>query len=277
VIDPRRRGSNPKVANLLNMLPRAAHDMLVIADSDIAVRPDYLQAIAGELQRPGVGGVTCLYHGVAGTGVWARLSALAINSHFLPNVVLALRLALARPCFGSTIALKRDTLRRIGGLEAFADTLADDYAIGAAIRATGLQVAIPPFSVSHACFERSLATLLAHDLRVARTIKSIDPLGYYGAVLTHPLPLALLAIPAGGSAALLVTAAALACRVMLCLCVERTFGLTRQPFGLIPLRDLLSFSVYVCSLFGTAVDWRGTAYKVCWDGRLVPDGRQVGP
>ena len=277
VIDPRRRGSNPKIANLANMLPHAQHDLLVIADSDIEVGRDYLQAIATQLQRPGVGGVTCLYHGIAGVGVWARLSALAINGHFLPNVVLALRLALARPCFGSTIALRRSTLRRIGGFEAFADTLADDYAIGAAIRTTGDDVAIPPFSVPHACFERSLAALLAHDLRVSRTIKSVDPLGYCGALITHPLPLSLLGILAGGSDALVLAATALACRGVLCLCVEHAFGLARQPYWLIPFRDLLSFAVYVWSLFGTAVDWRGAAYRVSWDGRLMPDRKRAVP
>jgi ceramide glucosyltransferase len=194
VADPRQRGSNPKVSNLANMLHRAQHDVLVLADSDIEVGRDFLNQIVAELQRPGVGAVSCLYHGLADDGFWPRQSALAINAHFLPNVVLAIQLGLSEPCFGAAIAMRRGMLCRIGGFEAFADSLADDYEIGAAVRAAGAEVVIPRFSIGHACFEGSLRALLAHDLRAARTIKSIDPIGYCGALLTHPFPLA----PGGG-------------------------------------------------------------------------------
>jgi ceramide glucosyltransferase len=271
VVDPRQRGSNPKVSNLANMLHRAQHEVLVLADSDIEVGGDFLSRIVAELQRPGVGAVSCLYHGIASNGFWARQSALAINAHFLPNVVLAIQLGLSEPCFGAAIAMRRSMLRRIGGFEAFADSLADDYEIGAAVRATGAEVAIPPFSIGHACFERSLRALLAHDLRAARTIKSIDPIGYCGALLTHPFPLALIAVAAGSNRALWLAALALGCRGVLCLSVEHAFGLPRQSYLHIPLRDVLSFAVYIWGLFGSAVSWRGAAYHVTWDGRLTAD------
>jgi ceramide glucosyltransferase len=79
---------------------------------------------------------------------------MAIDYHFLPDVLVGLALGLARPCFGSTIALRRETLAAIGGFEAFLSYLADDYAMGEAVRATGMRVAIPPFVVAHACAER---------------------------------------------------------------------------------------------------------------------------
>jgi ceramide glucosyltransferase len=271
VVDARQRGTNPKVSNLANMLHRASHDVLVMADSDIEVGRDFLNRMVAELQRPGVGAVSCLYHGVASNGFWARQSALAINAHFLPNVVLAIQLGLAEPCFGAAIAIRRGMLRRIGGFEAFADSLADDYEIGAAVRATGAEIAIPPFSIGHACFERSLRALFAHDLRAARTIKSIDPIGYCGALLTHPFPLALIALAAGDGKALWLAGLALGCRGVLCLSVEHAFTLSRQSYLHIPLRDVLSFAVYVWGLFGTAVNWRGAGYHVTWEGRLTAD------
>ncbi len=277
VIGTRRRGTNPKISNLLNLLPHARHDVLVIADSDIEVGPDYLKNLAAELDRPGVGAVSCLYHGVANGGAWAKLAALAITSHFLPNAVLALNWHLAQPCFGATIALRRAVLTRIGGLEAFADSLADDYEIGTAVRAAGYQVAVPGFTVGHVCFERSLGELFAHDLRAARTIKNIDPLGYYGAVITHPLPLALLGLPAYGSGALWLAVLALACRIALCLSVATTCKLGHQPYWLVPFRDLLSFAVFVRSLFGGTVGWRGASYRVSWSGRLMPDRTEAEP
>src|SRR5207248_2275709 len=110
----------PKISNLLNMFPAAKHDLLVISDSDIAVPQNYLASIMAAIQTPGTGAVTCCYTGApAIPGVWARLSAMGINQHFLPDVLFAIRYGLAAPCFGSTIALNKDALAEIGGLSRF--------------------------------------------------------------------------------------------------------------------------------------------------------------
>jgi ceramide glucosyltransferase len=270
-VDARAHGSNRKISNVSNMAALARHDVLVLSDSDIEVGPDYLAAMAGELQKPGIGAVTCLYHGIGEVGIWSRLSALAINTHFLPNVITALNCRLARPCFGSTIALRRETLAEIGGFQAYADCLADDYEIGNAVRATGRAVSIPSFTVGHACSQRSLRQLFLDELRYARTIKTIDPAGYAGAVITHPLPLALLALMLGSPHAWLVVPLALACRIVLGRCIEHAFGLKHQQIWLLPLRDCLSFAVFVTSFFGAAVSWRGYKYHVLAGGALVQD------
>jgi ceramide glucosyltransferase len=241
----------------------------VVADSDIQVGPNYLADVVGELERPGVGAVTCLYHGIAGAGFWSRLSSIAINTHFLPEVIIALRFRLAQPCFGATIAMRRETLNRIGGFSEFADYLAEDYSIGEAIRSAGYKVAIPSFSVGHVCAENDFASLLGQQMRFARTIKSIDPIGYAGSVIAYPLPLALIAALLGGNGTLLV--AVLACRAILCMSVTRVFRLAPQPYWLIVIQDLISFFVYVGSFFGMTVGWRGQNYRVLKGGRLVED------
>ena len=269
--DTRHHGSNHKVSNLINMLPRARHDTLILSDSDIVVGPDYLRMLTALLSVPGVGAVTCLYHGIGSESIWSRLSALAINGHFLPQAMTGLALNVTKPCFGATIALRRSTLERIGSFGAFADELADDYAIGAAVRAAGYEVVTAPFLVGHRCFEASLRQLLRHQIRVARTIKTIDPIGYAGTVLTHPLPLALLGMLSGSTAAVLLAVAALASRITLCRCIERRFGLLRESSWLIALQDLIAFAVFVASFFGATVYWRGAAYHVAADGTLVED------
>src|SRR5712692_5496329 len=162
-------------------------------ESDIEVDPDYLARIVGELQQPGIGAVTCLYHGMSGTRTWARLAALAANAQFLPSVIVGVACRLAQPCFGATIALRRDMLARIGGFEQFADSLADDYSIGEAVRAMGAEVAISAVSVGHLCKDQTARQLCSHELRWGRTIRSIDPVGYFSSIITHPFPLALLA------------------------------------------------------------------------------------
>lgn len=270
-VDPHRHGSNRKVSNLINMLARARYDLIALSDSDIVVDSGYLRGIAVLLASPRVGAVTCLYHGTGGPGLWARLSALAINSNFLPQAITGLALNVTKPCFGATIALRRSTLEAIGGFGRFADDLADDYAIGVAVRAAGYEVVTAPFLVGHCCFEDSLRQLFLHQIRIARTIRSIDPIGYAGTIITHPWPLALLGMLSGSTAATLVAVAALASRVALCRCVERRFGLPREKYWLIPLQDIIAFAVYVASFFGATVHWRGADYRVAADGTLIEE------
>ncbi len=268
-VDPRSHGSNRKVSNLINMLPRARHDTLVLSDSDIVVEPNYLRDITAPLASPQTGVVSCLYYGIGGEDVWARLLALAINTHFLPLAIMAVRLRLTQPCCGATIALRRSTLERIGGFGILADVLADDHAIGVAARAAGYDVVTAPFLVGHRCFEASFGELVRQQIRVARTIKSIDPIGYAGTLLANPWPLALIAALTGGSAGALTALAALLTRALLCRCVERRFALPRQDYRLLPLHDFIVFGVYVASFFGATVHWRGADYRVSAEGALI--------
>ncbi len=270
-VESYKHGQNLKVANLGNIAKHAKYDNLVLIDSDIVVGPDYVAGVVAELQRPGVGAVTCLYYGIHGGSLWSKLGALSANVHFLPNVIGGLTLGLARPCFGATIALTRDMLRRIGGFAAFADQLWDDYAIGDAVRGTGHDVAVAPFAVGHVYTAASAGELVAHKVRQNCTIKSISPLGHTGSVITHPFPLALIAAGlGGGEQALALGAIALACRVGLWWCVEQRFDVRPQHYLLIPVRDLVSFGAYVASFFVVAVTWRGQRYRLS-DQTLIVD------
>ena len=276
VVDATLLGSNRKVSNLANMAARIRHDVVIVADSDMRVDPDYLSRVVAALEAPGVGAVTCLYYGVPATGIWAQLSALAINAHFLPSVVLGFKLGLARPCFGSTIALRRETLAEIGGFRAFADRLADDYAIGEALHRRSRNIAIPPFAIAHQCTQTSARELWKHELRWARTIRSIDPLGYAGSIVTHAFPWALIAaiLDAGSSLFVLTLGmmlAAVASRIALLHRVKRAYGLPPQEYWLVPVRDLLSFVVFIWSFVGRDVSWKGHRYRV-FSGRMASAG-----
>jgi len=270
VINARRHGVNAKVSNLINMRAEAQHETLVIADSDIAVPPEYLTNVAAALSAPGVGLVTCLYRGVGLTGIWSRLAAAGIDYQFLPNVLVGLKLGLATPCFGSTIALTKTTLAKLGELQAVADQLADDYGLGMATRRAGLKVAIAPFMVTHVCSERSLRELLLHEIRWARTIRAVDPFGFAGLAVTYAVPLALIGFLLGGlTLGVLVVAAALACRFALQAELTRLFGLRNGISWLGPARDILSSIVFVVSFFGRRVEWRGQYYGAAADKTLA--------
>jgi ceramide glucosyltransferase len=279
VIDATMHGLNRKVSNLINMELRAEHEIIIVADSDMRVDPDYLSRVVTALEPGGVGAVTCLYHGWGATGLWSRIAALGINAHFLPSVVVGLGLGLAKPCFGSTIALKRSALHEIGGFRGVADCLADDYALGAALRGRGYQVWVTPFSIGHICTETSAAELWQHELRWSRTIRAVDPVGHAGSIVTHAFPFALIAVATGMAAASFgpataigLVVGALSCRLALLWRIERRFGLPRHAYWLIPLRDLLSVAVFLSSFFSHRARWKGIRYSFVSDGTLVATG-----
>ncbi len=265
-----QHGANRKISNIINIMTVASHNLLVLSDSDIRVPQSYLRDVTAALSTPGVGLVTCLYRGLPVAGIWSRLAAAAIDQHFLPGVLVGLRFGLAAPCFGSTIALSAATLNRIGGFRAFADHLADDYALGDAVRRLGLRVAIPPIVVDHTCPERSFADLVRHELRWARTIRLVDPKGYAGSAVTHALPFALAAAALGGfdTLSLILVAGALACRLSLPLQIDRVLGGGRVPVWLSPVRDILSFAIYLASYLPGPIIWRGERFRVHSDGTL---------
>ena len=279
VVSPVVGGANRKVANLINLAPAIRGDVVVLSDADIRVAPGYLNAVVAALEQDGVGAVTCLYTGTGleagapGAG-WARLAAMDIDYRFLPNAAFGIALRLAKPCFGSTIAMRRETLAAIGGFEAFAEVLADDYEIGRAVRRLGLTIAIPPITVTHVCGERTARELIAHELRWARTIRRIDPAGHLGSVVTHPLPLAAVGAAlamAGGlnvawTVGLLVVV--LAGRLTQKAIIDRATGANAGPAWLLPARDVLSFAIFLASFMGDTVVWGGRRYRVDRDGVL---------
>src|SRR4029077_19213297 len=152
------------------------------------------EVIEGRRGR-GVGVVTCLYTGepaADGHRLWSSLAAMGTSYTFLPNVLLGTSLGLAAPCFGSTIALRRETLEEVGGFAAFADHLADDYEMGRAVRGKGYTLAIPAMGVGHTTAEDSFRDLFRHELRWTRTIRLVNPAGHLGSFVTHGFAIALL-------------------------------------------------------------------------------------
>lgn len=275
VVDATVHGSNRKVSNLLNMLPRVRHELLVMADSDIMVPEDYLQRIVPHLLDARVGLVTCPYFGRARAGVPALLGAMFINEWFMPAVQLAALFGSQSFVSGATIAMRRETLSAIGGLRTLADQLADDYRLGERVRRHGLRVVLANLSVYTAVEESSLRTLWGHELRWMRTIQSVQPIGYAFSLPTLGLAPAVIGAALAGFTSfalggLVVTAAA---RLVLH-CYDRGAGARKwwKGLALLPLRDLLLLLVWCWSFCSRKVRWREQRYGIAQDGSL----RRVG-
>jgi ceramide glucosyltransferase len=274
VVDPRLYGSNFKISNVINMMAVAKHNVLVVADSDMRVTPDYLSHIVGHLQQPGVGLVTCLYKGAPVGNVWSRLGAMFINHGFLPGALVGAITGKRQDCFGATMALTRETLAKIGGFEALKDHLADDHALGALVCQAGLKIALSPEIVGNVNDEQGLKPLVRHELRWALTTRLIEPLAFAASIITYPMLLALAALPfALVSHALTAIATgvflfATACRIANVKGIDRALKLTPTALWLIPVRDLLSCGTLIASYCVKTVEWRGQAFKVQSDGHL---------
>lgn len=264
VIDSQRHGANRKVSNLVNMMRAARHDVIVIADADIVAPRNWLSSVVAALVKSRIGAVSCFYSG-EGENLWSRLGAMGISYQFLPNAMFGTALRFTAPCFGATMAVSRRVLAEIGGFHALRDCLADDYELGRAVRARGYRLAYASVLVRHHCLEADLASLWNHDFRWARTIRTINQTGHWSSVITHPLPLALVgtALLDFSSPSLLAVAAVLAGRFLLKFFVDLATGFRSGPFWLLPLRDFLTFLVFLASLLGgMEISWRGDRFRI---------------
>ncbi len=270
-VDATAHGTSAKVSNLINMLPLARHDFLVIADSDVRVGSDYLQRVIAPLHDEGVGLVTCLYTGSPRPGLWSQLGAMFINEWFMPAVRIAALCGSRSYVSGATIALRRAALGRIGGLAALADQLADDYRLGELTRRAGLRTVLCDLEVETAVDEVSLGDLVRHELRWLRTIRTLQPLGYAFAGVTFGVPVAVLAcVLAGASRVTLAMLAVTAAARFVLDSVPRRLRHVFAQLWLIALNDLLTFSLWWWGFATRRVQWRQARYRVARDGTAHP-------
>jgi ceramide glucosyltransferase len=269
-----RIGVNGKVSALAQLAREAKHEILLMDDSDIRVATDYLRTVVAELQKQNVGLVTCLYRGIPAHTIGSRLEALGISTDFVPGVLVA-RLVEGGLHFGlgSTLALRREHLNAIGGFEAIADYLADDYELGKRIAERGLKVQLSTQVVETFLPAYSFSEFWSHQLRWARTIRVSRPGGYAGLLITYTLPWAILSVvlARGAPWSLFLFVAALALRSVTALVTSVSVLRDNQAasgFWFLPHRDLLAPIVWLGGLFGRKIVWRGEQFRLK-KGKLV--------
>jgi ceramide glucosyltransferase len=266
VIDSALHGTNRKLSNLINMLPFAKHEILLISDSDLHVSPDYLDKLVVALARPGTGLVTSLYYGRPPTSEgWApSLAASQINHTFLPGVLLS-RVMGREDCLGSTAMFTRETLERVGGFHPLVHVLAEDNVLGQRIRSLGLSIGLVDIVPTAIVPEASLGATWKHEIRWVRTIRELEPVLLCASTLQYPLFWAALAMILAGAAPWSV-ALFLGCWAIRSACangIDRALGgkiklpSFATPFWLLPLRDILSVVEVAVSFFIDEVTWRG--------------------
>jgi ceramide glucosyltransferase len=282
---PERLGTNGKVSTLVQLAACARFDFLLINDSDITVSPCYLERVMAcfaQAEHNGksvqqVGLVTTLYRGRAHGTLPSRLEALGIATDFLAGVLLSKWLEGGLHYgLGSTLAVSREALDRIGGLQVLVDYLADDYELGARVDKAGYRVALSAEVVETNIAAYGWRGFIDHQLRWARTVRDARPWGYAGLVFTSGLSWALLNVLASGASPLSLWLLGL--NFFLRLALAMTVGAEvlgdRQvlpSLWLLPLRDLVAVGVWVAGFAGNTIVWRGERFTLK-NGKLHTTG-----
>jgi len=267
-------GANVKVSNLCRLVREARHDLLVITDSDVRVELGYLRSVASIFRDPKVGGVTALYRGVDNLQFVAAMDCVGSSAAFCGAALVARELEGVKFMMGSTMATMKQHLAEIGGFEQMVDLHSDDYELGRRIAARGYRIELLPEPVWMAFPSQTLSAYLRHELRWAIGIRNIRPGGHFGMLFTHGLPWAIAAALVAPST--VIAAAYLSAYFILRFAMAWTVGvwglrdpILRRRFWLLPLRDLLSFFVWLASFGVNQIEWRGTAFTL-EKGRMIP-------
>lgn len=271
VVDARIHGSNLKVSNLVNMYRAAKHDVIVVSDSDVIVGPDCLAQLVGPLADARVGAVTSLYKGAPLAGLASQLGALYINDWFLSSAIVDAGMREVAYCFGPLTAIRRAALEAAGGFGRLAFHLADDFLLGRRIAASGYRVLLSTCIVDVVVAE-TVRSLFPHELRWARTVRTLKPLEHALSLVTHPLPVLLLLFafsPTIWAAGMIALALGLRIALHCVMALRFSSDRTIRPW-LVPIRECLCFAVWVASLLGSGVRWREQRFAIGPGGTLVP-------
>jgi ceramide glucosyltransferase len=268
---------NAKAASMEAMEAAAAHDILVISDSDVRVTPDYLRAVALPFVDPRVGGLTCPYRGVAiEGGLWARLEAVGMSVEMNSGVLAARAMEGMQFVLGPTMAFRRQTIHRMGGFKVTADYCADDFILGNETFKSGETVILSHHAIDHMVINSDFLDSMKHQVRWMKSTRFSRPAGHFATALSFSVPYGLLALAAAAALGhlrigLVLFAWSILTRLALAIAVGRTVTGDQSWFGLLvlyPLRDLMGFAFWAASYWGSRVLWRGRVFELLPGGKM---------
>ena len=269
-----RIATNDKVAKLARLVSEAQYEFVVISDSDVRVRPDYLRQVTAPLARPNVGAVTCFYVSVEDRTFTDRLQTIGMMSDFYPGILVAWQLDGIKFALGPTIATTRSRLAAFGGYAAIENRPADDLLVGRLIAEQGYEVALLPYTIQTVADYGSFRELLHKRLRWIVVMRNLRPAGHFGLIFTLGLAWTLTAIAVHPTAPVIMGffGAYLLLRVVMTAIIAG-WGL-KQPGSLknvwlIPVWDAVACVIWLVSFSRNSIRWRGADYYIR-EGQLVP-------
>lgn len=269
-----RQAVNDKVAKLVRLVAEAKYEYLAISDSDVRVQPNYLRSLVAPMADPKVGGVTCFYGSVKDDTFADKLQTIGMFSDFYAGIIVARQLDGVKFALGQTIVTTRSRIAAFGGYPQLENRPGDDLLVGRFIAEQGYNVELLPFAVATVSDYKSIRELLQKRLRWIVVMRHMRPWGHLGLLLTHALPWSIVAV-------------AIHPTVVTALLYFGTYGILRlattwtigvwglgrhdlfRKAALIPVWDVVAFSLWMASFLRSTIRWRGGDYYIR-DGMLVP-------
>jgi ceramide glucosyltransferase len=276
VIDDMQVGMNGKINNLAGALGHARYDILVISDSDVRLRPDYLKAIVAPLADPTIGGVSTFYRAVDASAWYEQMELLALNVDQCAMAMFASLIGVSDFCFGASFALRRETLERIGGFAALSSYLVEDNEMGQRILRAGLKLAMVPYLIDTTIDLKSPAQWWQKMTYWEQNMRAAKPGVFLSSLVLRTVPLALLlaAVRGWDGIGLAVLLGALAVRATaaaVTLSVALQDRRSLRSLWLLPIKDVLSLFWYTRAIVTRTVNWRGVELALTRDGQLIPN------
>lgn len=267
-------GLNGKINNMLGGMRAARHDVLVISDSDVKLRADYLRTLISPLDDPEVGAVCTLFRATRADTWFEKLELLSINADFIPSVVFAHLTGASGFCLGPSVAFRRQTLEEIGGFESLADYLVEDYEIGRRVWTSGKRMDLVPYMIDKVVDLANVKDWWDHQVYWDQNTRSARPAAFFATIVTRAVPFSLLyaALRGFDGTGLVVLLATVALRTVTGAATVSGLG-DREGRGaiwLLPLRDVLGLVSFVLAYTRRTVIWRGRKFILTLHGRLEP-------
>jgi len=274
IVSEKSLGANRKVSNLGGLAASAQYCLLAVSDSDMRVDSSYLKRIAGEyFSGENTGLVTSLYMIPNPLSPGAVFESLTIALDLIPSVLVARRLEGVTFGLGASMLFSKTALDAIGGFEAIADHLADDYQAGQRLWQKGYRIILSRYVLEDVPGAMSMAAHLKHQIRWARTYRACRPKGFMGYGITYTLPISFMLFMQQGPTVLSLSVLCLAASLRLCLAFVVCNKVIRKKGWLqwlifLPLKDILGFGLWIWSLLGSTVLWRGSRYRILKGGKI---------
>jgi ceramide glucosyltransferase len=269
-VNPVKTPMTGKSSNLHYGIQMAKYDCLILSDADMRVEPDFVARIASQLNNPKLGLVSALPIHVGAKGFWALIYMLQLNAtilaQWLPYATL-FKLGVA----GGTIAIKKQVIEEIGGMEAIGDYLVEDVKLGLLVKEAGYQVAIGPeiYSPVGAKTKQDAFSLLARGAIIYRKMLHLALEIPYLAVAYFYFPMMLLGLVLMKPTLILAGVIHLSGKMLTAFMISRRAGTSGVETFLLPVMDGLFLFVYLQVLRTGTLTWRGMSYRVDEEGRQI--------
>jgi ceramide glucosyltransferase len=261
-------GLNPKVENLAAMDRHRKHDVILISDSNVRVRPSYLRETACYLAEPGVGLVSNLFAGVSESHSGAVMENLQLNGFIASGVAGAAVLRIT--CVvGKSMLMPVAALEAIGGFAAVRNLLAEDQAIGVRVRQAGYSIRLSHHVIENVNCRRSFRWFLNRHSRWYKIRRQMALPAFVAEPVANLATVGLVWAFSGesgiASGGLLLVGLGMVRDALQTRWLRGSFPKLRHLLYS-PVKDILLLSVWFDAIFNRRVRWRGHSFLV---GRMT--------